>query len=359
MLTEEKISKRFEEDKKQLVSEILKALPFNPIAILLYGGYGRGEGAWYEENNGEVMPYNDYDIDIICEQKIDNNFIQKFRKELALKVGVRWIDIGVIHPKMIKNYKPTIKNIDLKEASTLLYGDKSIYDLFPTMNVKDIGETDIILLYKTRIWTFLGSWEGSFKDLNIEESRFFKNQMAKATLAVCDLLLIAKQSYTPSYVKRAEIASSLFPNIANLEFYCKWAIKEKLRPSSDELKRDEMVKIYAEIKQLFCTAMKISYGKKWKYYENPDRTFKYSFYHSTRFLHSICHKLLRQPDTVRKVLDVFCAQNYVFHAWNNGNINKDYIEKASSLLLKWNYIKSPVDNWDELRLLVAFARNNT
>ena len=194
MITEELKKTRFNRDTKLIVDTLLEELPEKPIAILLYGGYGKGEGAWFEDENGNTTPYNDYDIDVITDQIISRAKRQSLRKDLAKKVGIKWIDLGFISPQTIRKYKATIQTIDLKEASTLLYGDNSVYELFPEMKKEDIGEFDIKKLFNTRIWTFLGSWQGQFHDLDLDESRFFQNQMAKAVLTSCDLLLIANKT---------------------------------------------------------------------------------------------------------------------------------------------------------------------
>ena len=55
--------------KKDLELIIKRLTEYKPISIILYGGYGRDEGGWFEENNN-WQPYNDYDILIVLKKKI-------------------------------------------------------------------------------------------------------------------------------------------------------------------------------------------------------------------------------------------------------------------------------------------------
>lgn len=359
MVTEESKKNRQKRDTDIIVKTLLNALPERPTAILLYGGYGRGEGAWYEDENGNTMPYNDYDVDVITDQKVTPEKRQELRKQMAKEIGIKWIDLGFISPDTIRQYQPTIQNIDLKEASTLLYGDRSVYDLFPKMEKEDIGIFDVEKLFQTRVWTFLGSWVGDFRYLDIEEARFFKNQMAKAVLASCDLLLIANKSYVTSYQERAKKACSLYPQNARLKELATWAINEKLHPSSDSLSREKMIGLYSIVKDLFCESMKIAYGKKWNYLQNPDSTKFLYYYYSTAFLRECIHKMLGHKTKIEKNIDIICAQNYAFQAWAYpGRVNSYYIMKASNILMKWGYIEKPITDWHVLRIAVSEARNN-
>ena len=61
------------------------------ISIILYGSYGRDEGAFYIVQN-EIYTYNDYDIIIVAEELLPEILINKIKQELKLKLNIRWID---------------------------------------------------------------------------------------------------------------------------------------------------------------------------------------------------------------------------------------------------------------------------
>ncbi|WP_313567194.1 hypothetical protein, partial [Empedobacter sp.] len=205
-------NRRLESDIKIIRNSVLQRLS-QIDAIILCGGYGRGEGSWIiDKSTKKVYPYNDYDLYIVTDMKPSSRKISEIENEISKKVGLKWIDIDTITKKKLTNLKPSIKNIDLKYASKIIYGDKNILKEIPDINPSNISTLDIEILYFTRLWTFMGSLsETGFTDLNIEEARFFKNQMAKALLACVDVLLLQNNQYDTSYIKRLKIAIGLYP----------------------------------------------------------------------------------------------------------------------------------------------------
>ena len=98
----------------------------NPIAIILYGSYGRGEGAWYDDKFGSKLPYNDYDILIILKSLISKIELKRIKKSLHKEINIKWIDLSQKTEKNIKNLNSSIFNYDLKYASKVIYGDTKI-----------------------------------------------------------------------------------------------------------------------------------------------------------------------------------------------------------------------------------------
>ena len=156
MLTEESKNIRFKQDCQTLVDGILDALEEAPEAILLCGGYGRGEGAWFEDEAGNPSPYNDYDLAVITEKPFSRDKYSKLRKRLANEIGINWVDIDCYTKAQLSRMTSTIHNVDLFEASTVLWGNKDWKLGFKQPVASKIGKEDIIRLYTTRMWTFLG-----------------------------------------------------------------------------------------------------------------------------------------------------------------------------------------------------------
>ena len=150
--------------------------------------------------------------------------------------------------------------MDLLEASKLIWGEDYICRV-PKLDKRSIGEYDLDVLYRTRMWTLLGSWSGSFHDIQNDEARFFKNQMAKCVLAACDMILLKNHAYTTSYKDKAIIASK-FSNDTTFEKLATWAINEKLFPSNTSLSSEEMVSLYEAARSIFFKSFKYSMGEK-------------------------------------------------------------------------------------------------
>jgi predicted nucleotidyltransferase len=83
-----------ERDRRLIVASCLELLR-SLRAILLYGGYGRGEGSWYQDPDGAWHPYNDYDVLIVSEQRVPKAELDALEERLGKEIGIRWIDLGL------------------------------------------------------------------------------------------------------------------------------------------------------------------------------------------------------------------------------------------------------------------------
>ncbi len=195
-------------DSNEIINSHIKIIieglsKYKKDAVILCGGYGRGEGGWFIEN-GTFKPYNDYDLLLVLEKKIPNHEIQILRKKLATKIGIRWVDITQKTPQELKKLRLSIYNYDLKYVSKVIGGDYSILKLIPNFDASKLPLKEGEILFFTRLWTLLGclNEKGFQIQFNKEEARFFRSQMAKAILAVVDVLLLQRGAYHPSYRKR-------------------------------------------------------------------------------------------------------------------------------------------------------------
>lgn len=349
---------KLEQSISIIVNDILQELATKPEAIFLCGGYGRGEGAWYKDDKGNIMPYNDFDLLVITDHPLSNERNNLLRKKLANKIGINWVDIDYCSRSRLSSLKSTINNIDLIKGSCCVYGNANVLDVCPQLNPSEIGLPDILFLYRVRIWTFLGSWTGDFHDMDTKEALFFKNQMAKATLSVCDLLLIKNHRYTSSYVERANLICNIYKDNLVLCRRVNWAINEKLRPSTEPLTKKEVTQLYREVKSLFIKALSDALDKHWRYFENPKKTKRWFYFHTKQLLVELYTFLYKRTNASIKSMDIFIAQTYVFLAEDNGIINTDYLYKAQKILKKWGYINRIDYDWYTLHSLVAEARNN-
>lgn len=355
----EKQRNRLEHDIDILRMRLLAELPQPPHAIFLCGGYGRGEGAWYEDGNGNAMPYNDYDLAVITDYPLTVEKTEILRKEMAREIGIKWIDIAYYSEKMLRTLRPTIHNVDLLSGSKCIYGNENALDVCPHLDATKIGFRDIVILMRIRLWTFLGSWNGDFHDMPIEEARFFKNQMAKATLSLCDLYLIPLKKYTASYQERAKLLCNLYTENTVLCHRVEWAIHEKLHPSSSRLTKEEMEQLYFEVKGLFLKALDYSlsqYGK--KSVLSPRRPWKWLVLNTPYVLLLLLGPFWKRAYLTRKSLEIFIAQIYVFFANEEGTVNTLFLENATNILNKWGYLNKGDYDWNYLRTAVADARNN-
>ncbi len=347
---------RLEKDMKLITSTILDN--FEKIeTILLYGGYGRDEGAWIYMETGEVVPYNDYDILVISENRPSISKINLIREELAKKIGIRWVDIDFMTMNHVMRMKNTIKNIDIIYGSKIIYGNSDVFEASPNLNPQKIGFYDIEQLYFTRMWTLFGSWDGLFRDLGKNEAIFFRNQMAKAILAAVDVLLIKKNQYNYSYVKRIQLFKDGIQSDAKVYKYAEWALSEKLSPSNDDLTEIEMRNIYNDVYKIYREAMMNAMGWKWIFFGKPYLTRFYFYLNPYYFTRLIYRRYLNRSKVLSNRIKVKLAENFLFVAYYDGFNKEKYLKKVKLYLNKLGYDLDIEMEWNELRQIIARVRN--
>jgi hypothetical protein len=228
-------------------------------AVLLYGGYGRGEGTWLREE-GECRPYNDYDFLVILDghgSQTERKLKTLDTKQLALSLGISWVDIDIISIDAFGRLKGTVKNYDILHGSTVIYGDSRIMEQANSILPHHITSRDLYRYYYTRSYTVLCALPKGKKmeEANCQEMRFFRNQLAKGLLAVQDCELISEYKfYTSSYVERTQFYAGRSESVEKIELY-RWALKEKLDPCNNEFDLDFGNKAYKALIDFYQTDM--------------------------------------------------------------------------------------------------------
>lgn len=343
----------------QVIVERCLELKPDLTAIILYGGYGRDEGSWFQNTDGQWKPYNDYDLIIVSRKKISMEVLKSLKTTLAKQIGIKWIDLSQFHPDDMRRMRPSIFNYDLKYASKVIYGDSTILDLIPKIDPESLPMIEIQTLFFTRLYTLLGSLgpKGFDEELCEEASRFFRNQMAKAVLAIVDVLLLSKGSYDASYRKRIERVAELYTEKKELLELSRWALAEKLRPRAPVMCPEEVRTLYGLVHKYFFAEMfwglSVYFGKVVNSPEDVEHCMK-------------CHPILimkrmwwimrfRNFREERRI-DVNLAQSYIVAAWNPDAIDKNMLSRGIALLCRADGRVPQQMTWDEARLEAARLR---
>ena len=255
-----------------LIREALLEQFANVLALVLVGGFGRGEGGVYRQG-ASIVPSNDYDIEMITAGRkgVDPAALKKTERYLADKLGIDWVHIEARSKRQLKKMAFTQYTFDIKYGHYVFYGDPHIFNLIPSMDASQMELIEGEKILFTRLWCFLGPLNDHFLDQSFSagEQRFFANQLSKALLAVCDAILMVEGAYTLQYANklaRFERLGHLFPTDANghdpvekdgpldrLVALMRWATAHKLRPGPS-VPGDPVV-FYFQVKQIYIEKM--------------------------------------------------------------------------------------------------------
>ena len=355
MLEQDKI---FEEHINIISEEVNKAIS-SVKSIILYGGYGRNEGSWYQNSDGVYKPYNDYDILLVNGNKVEPHVLSTLKKKILKKINIKWIDLSQKSTTELKSLKPSIFNYDLKYASKVISGQKNILENIPEFDASMLPLEEANILFRTRMWTLLGSLDGNgFKsNLTGDDSRFFRNQMAKAILSIVDICLLQKGAYHYSYKERVKRFQELYEYKKELSGLSKWALSEKLAPKAPIMDKNEVLKLYSQVHKLYLNEMFVALGKRFNTkITTPEKLVVLWKYYPINISRRIAYLLIKRSMQYEKSIILDMIQLYLLMAYNKEGFKNNYLLKANYLLKMLNNTINLDIAWDEARLIVAQMR---
>lgn len=346
------VNSKIAQDLQKIKKVLLNELEDNIVAILLTGGFGRGEGGVLIDS-GKVRVVNDYDLHVFVRKRVNEYRIKDISKCLAKMLNVDHIDIIVQPIYTLKLLKNTQYGYDLKYGSYLIYGNREILKKLPDFKYLPPKEVEKLLF--TRVWCFLGPIKRPFPNTNLtpQEKFFLLNQLSKALLAVEESILMYYRDYHVSYIEKLKRVRKYCSNEKLLEYF-KWATAFKIKPIYQiNVNHDEL---YFEVKELFFNSMlkilKECYNKDFRswidYLEWYSNRWDVLFQIFLRLLW--CENFSYSRFTIMRVIKP--AQVALAAAFNPNDIDSVLTNYAEKLLLKvgsFRFSNNLVDKWWRLR----------
>jgi len=193
-------------------------------ALLLIGGYGRGEGGVNWEN-GEERPHNNIDFLLVTsvagglrakslKRRLDEVFEPIIREE---RIG---IDTGVVSESTLRHTPPRIIFFDLRWGHRTILGDASLVPSLASSSPRDIEISDVHNLLVNRASLLVINdaivERGFMSDMH---AQFIIKHVMKAIIGHGDVLLFARDLYHASYVekqRRMRECENITPGLAEL-----------------------------------------------------------------------------------------------------------------------------------------------
>lgn len=192
---------------REIAEELLALLGGRLTAVLVAGGFGRGEGG-IVRNGDSIRPINDYDLYLVVKnlRKTRREFgerIEGIAQRLSLQFGIKQIDMGLVSRWQLWIPRNSVTRYEAKEGHQIVYGP-------PKMCIRSIKAAHIPLKEGTQYFSTRGG--GLLIARYILENRerldnmpWFENfsiEMNKAGIALGDAELIERGEYHWSYRER-------------------------------------------------------------------------------------------------------------------------------------------------------------
>lgn len=241
-------SSAFEESLSRMLSGIKAAfeqkIPQSLIsALVLGGGYGRGEGGVLAQNETE-KPYNDLDFFVFTkdinplQKRSLMNALQILHEELSEQYG---IDVDFSVPQRaskLPHMKISQMYFDLRNGHRVVQGNPRILAALPNWTKAELPLTEALRLLLNRAMGLYFAQEKLAAEDAAHELDFINRNIHKAFQAIAEAILIAESNYDSSVSVRAELirntdissycaSSSLLPEMLK-------AMEFKLKPHIPE-----------------------------------------------------------------------------------------------------------------------------
>lgn len=238
------------EHMKALREEVLNQCDPNDIeAIILGGGYGRGEGGICVAPDGSEALFNDYDCFLIS-----RGLSRKSRKELnktllhcghhlERKFGID-VDFGhVVNVEDLGTLPFTQMWYDLQQGFYVIYGTQNVLDGLPAFDVKKMPLAEgAKLLLNRGTGLLLAREKMQGQEENEADLAFIERNIYKAAMAIGDVRLMMIGKYHASYVERLKI----YQNEINDDYTSMYAeaVDYKLHPTYGTRSKQTLESLY-------------------------------------------------------------------------------------------------------------------
>jgi len=180
------------------------------VALILGGGYGRGEGGAFKSSDG-FKPYNDYDLVLIHRAESYENLNKVLRRihQVYSEQFQIHVDITPIKAGALEKLPHALTWYELYHGHQVLYGLEDALDVLSKRKLDDLPDTEWGRLLVNRgsglVFTL---WAHQGKSCSVSQNETFEQfairQIEKAWLALGDTWLASKKRYDTRVINRRE-----------------------------------------------------------------------------------------------------------------------------------------------------------
>ena len=205
------VEARIDRDQRVIAEAVAAAVdPRQFAALVLIGGYGRGEGGYVQADGAEPAPFDDYNYVLVLRQSgrraraALTRHLGEVAESLRNKVGVD-VRIGLLRAEQLRQAELSLMNAEMRWGHRVVAGDQDLLLAMRPMPFHRLPAGEITRLMLNRGALLLmnqqrlqpGGLEPSAREVHFK-------QLLKAVLACGDARLAAVGRYHPSYPVKLE-----------------------------------------------------------------------------------------------------------------------------------------------------------
>jgi len=250
-----------------VLGEIIRLMGEYVQAIVLTGGYGRGEGGVCLSEGGYRL-VNDLDLAVFVEKdfkRIKKQYTPRL-KALATSLqpkarGIKQIDMDITSINRYRFRPNLVNNYEIKQGHQVLFGSLDLAKVMPNLVAENLPVFDGTTYFYSRgsglLLPALYLVTGSLKHAALQEN--FQIELQKACQAMGDALLLKLRRYHCSYRERLRRFESLERDLDSdlkrlyeeIAPWYAWGVHRKLEPQLNWPGNDQMRERFFEIRDVF------------------------------------------------------------------------------------------------------------
>jgi hypothetical protein len=234
-------SPAFESELQQallhLAGDVQRVLGHQLVALLLGGGYGRGEGA-VVRHQGRERPYNDLDLTLVVTQRrLPLAALDAVRHDYQCSLGIDVDFSRPLTPAEIRAWPATLMWHELYHGHQVLHGATTVLDAAPACVVAHPPPVEAVRLLLNRGAGLLWALRVARAVEPAPDEDFVRRNGYKAALAAGDALMIAHGCHAVRYQGRDQrlamlaVQQPLISTLAAIHRYST-ALQFKLEPDA-------------------------------------------------------------------------------------------------------------------------------
>jgi len=198
----------------------------NPLSIILFGGFGKGEGS-VQIVKGKPVPFNDFDLYVVTEKKLSDEELDKISMNASKEIGMGGlevayfpeegynankffhVDVRCIPKNNLGSLMSTQRYYELKYGSQIIYGDETVLDNIKEINPEDISNSEGLRNLFNKLHTMLLGLRENYNEDQKKIRIFWSN---KSYMSICEALLILDKKFAPTSAERAELFGKIYAN---------------------------------------------------------------------------------------------------------------------------------------------------
>lgn len=194
-------------------------------ALVLIGGYGRGEGTPLIVDNRQE-PFNDYDFVVVSSplsrrhRQAVQARLRVLEQRLSRELGLP-VDLQLYSANMLRHAEFSLLNYEMKYGHKVVWGDPDVLRAMPAYPHDRIplSEGARLLLNRGKLLLDVRRALRTGRTLSADERLRFVKFLLKAQLAFGDCALLMSHAYDLSYaIKKERIKSPLAPDVPDAAF---------------------------------------------------------------------------------------------------------------------------------------------